>query len=109
MTPTVLNKATAGLLGLACQAVPSLGAEAVVLLPEGPMDWDAVRASTEDVRLIVVLASPRHLESAREAGLIALEAEPTDAAITERISLALIEASVPRALYLCSWWPALPE
>ncbi len=28
------------------------------------MDWDAVRASTHDVRLIVVLASPRHWATA---------------------------------------------
>ena len=37
-------------------------------------------------------ASPRQLEAIRKAGLIAVEVEPTEAAIAERISLALIEA-----------------
>src|SRR5438309_9218102 len=35
---------------------------------------------------------PRHLEAIRAAGLIGVEVEPTAAAITERITLALIEA-----------------
>ena len=92
MTPTVLNKATAGLLGLACQAVPSLGAEAVVLLPEGPMDWEAVRSLCGSIRLLVATASERHREAAVEAGLVGLDVEPTDASIAERITLALIQA-----------------
>ena len=37
-------------------------------------------------------ASERQLEAVRKAGLIAVEVEPTEAAISERISLALIEA-----------------
>ena len=37
-------------------------------------------------------ATPKQLEAVRKAGLIAVEVEPTEAAIAERISLALIEA-----------------
>ena len=37
-------------------------------------------------------ASQRQLETIRKAGLVAIEVEPTEVAISERISLALIEA-----------------
>ncbi len=92
MTPTVLNKSTANLLELACESAPMLGAGAVVLLPEGPMDWEAVKEIAGVVRLIVATPNDRHRDSAVEAGLIGLEVEPTDASIAERITLALIQA-----------------
>ncbi len=56
------------------------------------MDWKAVRETCPDALLLVALASSRHREAAAEAGLITLDIEPTDAAITERITLALIQA-----------------
>jgi DNA integrity scanning protein DisA with diadenylate cyclase activity len=92
VTPTVLTKATTSLLALACEAVHDLGAVGILLLPEGPMDWASIRESAGDVRVLVAVASERHLEAAREAGLTPLDVEPTEAAITERITLALIEA-----------------
>ena len=93
IAPTLSLKATTlSLLAMAGEAAERLGAAGVVILPEGPMDWKSVRSSAEAVRLIVGLSSPRHVEPARESGLIVLELEPTDSSITERISLALIEA-----------------
>jgi DNA integrity scanning protein DisA with diadenylate cyclase activity len=64
----------------------------VLILPEGPMDWEALAALADDVRVLVAAFSPRQLEAIRAAGLVAVEVEPTEAAITERITLALIEA-----------------
>jgi len=92
VTPTVLTKATPTLLKLACEAVNRLGAVGILILPEEPMDWGAIAAVAEDVRILVATSSPRLQEAVRAAGLIPLEVEPTDAAITERITLALIEA-----------------
>lgn len=92
MTPTVLSKATTILLALACEAANRLGAMGVMILPEGPMDWDALAALADDVRILIAASAPRHLEAIRAAGLVAVEVEPTEAAITERITLALIEA-----------------
>ncbi|HEV3162894.1 MAG TPA: DNA integrity scanning protein DisA nucleotide-binding domain protein [Isosphaeraceae bacterium] len=91
MTP-VLTKATNTLLELACGAVGRLGAVGLLLLPEGPMDWEDVRESTGETKVLVAVASGRHLEAVRNAALTPLEVEPTEAAITERITLALIEA-----------------
>jgi diadenylate cyclase len=92
MNPPALTKATAGLLRLAATAASELGAEAVVLLPEGAMDWDAVREIYSTAILLVATVSERHREAAVEAGIVGLEVEPTDASISERITLALIQA-----------------
>ena len=72
--------------------MPRLGAVGVLILPESPMDWVAVREACAEARLLVALSAPRQIEAAREAGLIVVEVDPTDAAITERITLALIQA-----------------
>jgi DNA integrity scanning protein DisA with diadenylate cyclase activity len=78
---------------MACDAARRLDASGVLILPEGPMDWDLVRAQGGgDVTILVASAVPRQLDAVRKCGLIAVEVEPTEAAISERISLALIEA-----------------
>jgi diadenylate cyclase len=87
-----MSKATTSLLALAFEASPRLGVAALMVLPEGSMDWDDVRALAGNVRTLIAVSLPRHLEAVREAGMIAVEVEATDAAITERIALALIEA-----------------
>ena len=92
MTPTVLTKAPTGLLALAREAAARLGAEAVLILPEGSLDWGTVRGAIPDLLALVAATSARQREAIREAGLTPLELEPTGAAIGERITLALIEA-----------------
>ena len=92
MTPTTLTKATPSLLALAIEAVDRLDAVGLLLLPEGPMAWADVRQAAGDVPVLVAVSSARHLAAARDAGLIPLEVEPVDAAIAERLTLALIEA-----------------
>ncbi len=92
MTPTVLTKATMSLLELACEAVPRSGASALLVMPEGSMDWEAVRALAEGVRLMVAVESSRVEDAVKLAGLIALAVDHSEAAINERITLALIEA-----------------
>jgi DNA integrity scanning protein DisA with diadenylate cyclase activity len=57
------------------------------------MDWDALRSlGNGEVAILVESDSPRQVEAIRKAGLVAVEVEPSDVAIAERISLALIEA-----------------
>jgi DNA integrity scanning protein DisA with diadenylate cyclase activity len=98
VTPTTaVSKATAPLplLSLACEAAGRLGAACVLILAEGPMDWEAVRLlAGNDVKILAGSSTSRHLEAIRKAGLAAveLEVEPGEVAVSERISLALIEA-----------------
>ncbi len=90
--PPAATKATSSLLALAFEAVPRLGAAALLILPEGPLDWESLRAPAVAVKTLVAVTTDRHRDAAREAGLTPVEVDETDAAITERISLALIEA-----------------
>ncbi|HZW31021.1 MAG TPA: diadenylate cyclase [Isosphaeraceae bacterium] len=95
MTPSVVSKATAPLpiLVLACEAARRLGASGVLILPEGPLEWEVLRLPVcSELAILVASASQRQLEAVRKAGLVAVEVEPSEAAIAERISLALIEA-----------------
>lgn len=92
VTPTALSKPMASLLALACEAVPGLGAEAVLILTEGLLDWEGLSELAGEVRVMVATPNDRHREAAVAAGLIGVEVEPTDASIAERISLALIQA-----------------
>lgn len=92
MTPTAVNKPMASLLGLACEAVARLGADAALIIAEGGLDWAALRTQAGEARVLVATPNDRHREAAVEAGLIGVEVEPTDASIAERISLALIQA-----------------
>ena len=95
VTPSVVSKTTAPLpfLSLACEAARRLGAVGVLILAEGPMEWDVVRVlASKEVAILVASSSQRQLETIRKAGLVAIEVEPTEVAISERISLALIEA-----------------
>lgn len=91
-TPTAMTKATINLLSVACAAAERLGAVGVLVVAEAPMDWEALRSVAGETALLVAVEGPEAAEEAREAGLIAVEVEPTDAAIIERITLALIEA-----------------
>jgi DNA integrity scanning protein DisA with diadenylate cyclase activity len=86
------SKATTSLLALAFEAAPRLGVVGVLILPGEPMDWDDIAAQGAGVFTLIAVASPRQLDAVRNAGLVGIEVEATDAAVTEQITLALIEA-----------------
>ena len=93
--PSVVPRATAPFpfLSLACDAGRRLGAVGVLVIAEGPMDWDVVRvSSTSELPILVASDSQRQIEAIRKSGLVAIEVEPSEVSISERISLALIEA-----------------
>jgi len=93
VTPQVSSpKATPSLLALAFEAAPRLGVAGVLVLPDGPTDWEALASARGGVRTLAAVTTARHLEAARAAGLIAVEVEAADAAVHERITLALIAA-----------------
>lgn len=92
IAPRPLPKIELGVLALANLAVEHLGADALMLLPEGSMDWSSVRLSAGSHRVLVASSSKRLREAAKSAGLDPIEIEAVEVAIAERITLALIEA-----------------
>jgi diadenylate cyclase len=80
--PTVVSKATAPLpfLSLACEAGRCLGAVGVLIIAEGPMDWDVVRETGDpDLPILVASDVQRQIEAIRKSGLVAVELEPIEA------------------------------
>ena len=92
MTPTGSNKSTTTLLALACEAARRMSAMGVLILPEGSMNWNAIASLADEVPILVAVTSERQLEAVNGAGLVGVEVEPTQSAITEQITLALLEA-----------------
>jgi DNA integrity scanning protein DisA with diadenylate cyclase activity len=95
VTPPNTSKGTAPLpiLSIASGSAQRLGATAVLVMPEGPLEWDLVRSVADGgVDFLIASSSDRQIQAVRDAGLIAIELEPSEAAIAERITLALIEA-----------------
>ena len=87
-----MTKATHHLLELARDAAARSAAAGLLLMPEGAMDWAAVRALNESLRILVAVETDRMEHAVRQAGLVPIVVEPSNAAITEQITLALIEA-----------------
>ncbi len=90
--PPAASKATTSLLALAFEAAARLGVAGLLILPEGPMDWEFVHDLGRGAKTLVAVTSDRQRDAVREAGLTPVEVEATESAITEQISLALIEA-----------------
>jgi diadenylate cyclase len=84
--------AALALIGQGCQLVDDVGAEALLIIAEGPMDWAAIRQRAGGRRVLVVASSQRQHEAAEDAGLVGLALEAADAPPIERISLALMQA-----------------
>ncbi len=97
MSSTGLSKLSARILALACDSVERLGASGLLLLPDEPLDWSAVRDVTGETRVLVSV-SEKQIQGVIEAGLIGVQVEPSDAGIAERIALALIESVANKAL-----------
>jgi DNA integrity scanning protein DisA with diadenylate cyclase activity len=69
-----------------------VGAEALLIMAEGPLDWVAIHARAAGRRVLVATSSEKHRQAAIEAGLIGLALDPTDATVVERVRLTLIQA-----------------
>ena len=96
MTPPTGSKAVATppILSIAAEAAERLGGAGVLVMVEGPLDWEAVQsiAAESGVGFMFAASSPRLLDAMKKAELVTIELEPIEATIAERISLALIEA-----------------
>jgi DNA integrity scanning protein DisA with diadenylate cyclase activity len=91
-TPSSSTRPPSLLVLLACEASARLDAAAVLVLPEAALDWRGLREAAGSRRMLIATSTPKFADAARVAGLEVVEHDPTDAAITERISLALIQA-----------------
>jgi diadenylate cyclase len=84
---------TIALLGAARQLVQGLPADAILLLTETSLDWNAVLAHLDNCRLLLAAQDGTILQPLREhPNFTVLEMDPGPTPIQERMSLALLEA-----------------
>lgn len=70
----------------------SAGAEALLVLLDGPADWERLAAAAGSTKLLVAAEDPHVLEGAAEAGLKAVPTGIARGAIFERLTQAVLEA-----------------
>ena len=91
--PMGLPLQTITLLQAARGLVQSMPADAVLLLTEAPLDWDAVLDHLGGCRLLVAAQDGTLTQQLREhPGLTVLDIDPGPTPMQERMSLALLEA-----------------
>ncbi len=91
---------TIALLKSARQLVMEMPADAVLLLTETDLDWDAVQEHLEGCRLLVAAQDGFVTQKLKDrAGLIVLEIDPGPTPIQERMSLALLNAVASEKLH----------
>src|SRR5690606_3605668 len=68
VTPITLNKATSSLLTLAVEAIDPLGPAGLLILPEGSMDWPAIRELAGPEAKVLIASSLKNRPAIQEAG-----------------------------------------
>jgi diadenylate cyclase len=70
----------------------SIGADALLLLVEGPTDWNQLQQLAGDKKLIVVADRPAEVEGAPEAGLSTVLLDMEDAPVFDKLTQSLLES-----------------
>ena len=92
MKPLRLTERFKTLLNLATDLAESAAADAILLLAEGPADWQRVARLCGDTKLLVAAEVAEHLEGADKAGLDSVALDMPDSPVHERLTQAVIEA-----------------
>ena len=75
----------------ATKLASSHDADAVLLMLEGRVDWDHLKAATGNQTVLLAAEDPQHLEGASAAGFDTVELNIPDSPIYERLTQALLE------------------
>ena len=92
MQPLRFTEQFKTLYSLALRLTESAGGDAILLLWEGPADWQRLKKMAGDEKILVAGDTSEQLEGAREAGLETVRLEMPDSPIYERLTQAVLEA-----------------
>jgi diadenylate cyclase len=81
-----------GLFSLAVEMTATAGAEAIILLLDGPADWSRLKTMAGKAKVIVAADTAEQLTGAKEAGLAAIRLDMPDSPIYERLTQSVLEA-----------------
>ena len=92
MKPLRLTDQFKALLGRSIEIADSVGADAVLLLVEGPCDWQKFKKLVDDEKILVAADATEYIEGAAEAGLETVLLDMPESAVSEQLTQALLEA-----------------
>jgi DNA integrity scanning protein DisA with diadenylate cyclase activity len=92
MKPLKFSGQFRSLYTLAVLLARSEEADAIVILLEGPTDWDELRSLASEEKVIVVADTADELEGAAEAGLTRLVVDMPQSPVYDKLGQALLEA-----------------
>jgi DNA integrity scanning protein DisA with diadenylate cyclase activity len=80
------------LYDLALNLLESAKADGILLLLEGPADWQRLRSLSGEAKIVVAGDTLEQLEGAKEAGLASVRIDMPDSPVYERLTQAVLEA-----------------
>ncbi len=92
MKPQRFTKQFASFLGMAAQMCRDTEADAILVLVEGPTDWEQLKAHAPNLKIIVAGDSAEDVAGAAEAGLTAVNLGEQEAAVFEKLTKAVLES-----------------
>jgi DNA integrity scanning protein DisA with diadenylate cyclase activity len=78
--------------GLGAQFAKAVKADALLLLLEGPTDWERLKAVTNGAKLVIAADVLAEVKGAADAGLITVLLNMADAPVFEKLTQALLES-----------------
>jgi Trp operon repressor len=98
MKPQRFTKQFATFFAMAIQAAQESEADAVLVLMEGPTDWDQLVDRAGTTKVIVVGDAPEEVEGAQEAGLTTVVIGSKEVQIFEKVTKAVLECVAKETL-----------
>ena len=92
MKPQKFNEQFATVFEMAVRLCKAVDADALVVMLEGPTDWERLRSGAGREKVVVAADSAEPLEGAAEAGLATVVIDLPDAPVAERLTQALLES-----------------
>lgn len=92
MKPQKFTEQFAQVYDLAVKFCEVADADALLVLLDGPTDWDRLKAASAQEKILVAADKLEQLQGAREAGMELVVLDMPDAPVLERITQALLEA-----------------
>jgi DNA integrity scanning protein DisA with diadenylate cyclase activity len=86
-----LNESFQRIIDLAARLVAAVEADALLILLERPADWEQLKKSVPDVKLLLAADTPDEIEGAAEAGLSTVVLNMTEGPVYEKLTQALLE------------------
>jgi len=92
VTPQKPSENFQGLFNLAVRFARAVEADALMLLVEGPTDWQRLRALTDSVKVLIAADFPTQIEGAADAGFATVLLKMPGAPVYEKLTQALLES-----------------